>query len=233
MSESDIQKIKEKILGAVHDGQVKMRPRWKFILRGALIGFIAFGIFLALFYLASFIVFVTRRTGVWFVPEFGLMGWLAFMTNLPWLLIACAVFFGVILAVLLKRYEFTYRQPLIYSALAIVGVVSIGGAIILATPLHHWLAMHADSDDIPVAGPFYRAYGGPKIHNIHPGVIVQMEATGFNLKNRRGEVLNIVVTPNTRLPLGDGFTVNDWVVVFGERDDHTVTAVGVRKVTPE
>ncbi|MBU4141685.1 hypothetical protein KKE99_02325, partial [Patescibacteria group bacterium] len=85
--------IKESILSVIKSGQVKMRPRWHFVLKTALAAFGVIILVLTVLYLASFIIFVLRQTGVLFVPAFGLQGWFAFFTNLPIFLIGLLIVF--------------------------------------------------------------------------------------------------------------------------------------------
>ena len=76
---NDPNDIKNKILAAIQSGEVKQHSHRYFIWRGILIG-TGIGLVLCLvLYLASFILFIMRQTGVWFVPAFGFRGWFAFL----------------------------------------------------------------------------------------------------------------------------------------------------------
>jgi len=63
--------IKADVLKAIKDGQVKMRPKWQFITKAALLIVGVVLVALTILYLVSFIVFVLRQTGLLFVPGFG------------------------------------------------------------------------------------------------------------------------------------------------------------------
>ena len=63
--------IKEGVLKAIADGQVKMHPKWQFVTKTVLLIVGAVLLALTILYLVSFIVFVLRRTDIWFVPGFG------------------------------------------------------------------------------------------------------------------------------------------------------------------
>ena len=104
--------IKNKVLEAIKSGQVKMRPRWYFILKTILVALGIVMIFLTLLYLISFIIFILRITGIWFAPAFGFEGYGIFLFSLPWLLVIISVLFAIILEVLVKRYSFAYRHRL-------------------------------------------------------------------------------------------------------------------------
>ena len=123
-------KIKQDVLAAIAGGEIKQRPRWFFVLRGTLVGIgIGLGLCVVL-YLISFILFILRETGVWFTPAFGFRGWFVFFRSLPWVLIGLSLIFTAVLEILVKRYSFAYREPLMYSVLGIVAIVAAGGFLL-------------------------------------------------------------------------------------------------------
>ncbi len=224
--------IREQILGAIDQGKVQMRPRWHFILKTTL-AIVGAGILvLALVYLISFIMFLLRRNGVLFVPEFGFRGWYAFLLSLPWLLIILVCIFIYILETLVRRYAFAYRRPLLYSAFAVTALVIMGGYVVAVTPFHPNIFRYVEKRHTPVAGPMYQVYGRPRSPEIHSGMIVEFNPEGFVMKNRREEGLFVIVTRRTRLPRGADFDAGDMVVVFGPREGGIVQAFGVRKMHP-
>ena len=222
--------IKDKILAAIDTGKVKIRPRWHFILQTSLIIVGVALISLTLLFLISFIIFSLRNTGVWFAPSFGYRGIGVFLTSLPWLLIVLTVIFVVLLEILVKKYSFAYRQPLLYSALALVLIVTIGGVAIAQTPFHRGVMRQTFERHLPIAEPFYRGGGmmGPGL--IHAGSIEEITANGFILSSRLGEDLNIITSPKTQFPAGYDLIEGDLIVVMGERSDDTVQAFGVREI---
>jgi len=222
--------IKDKILAAIDTGKVKMRPRWHFILQTSLIIVGVALISLTLLFLISFIIFSLRNTGVWFAPSFGYRGIGVFLTSLPWLLIVLTVIFVVLLEILVKKYSFAYRQPLLYSALALVLIVTIGGVAIAQTPFHRGVMRQTFERHLPIAEPFYRGGGmmGPGL--IHAGSIEEITANGFILSSRLGEDLNIITSPKAQFPAGYDLIEGDLIVVMGERSDDTVQAFGVREI---
>src|SRR5262245_42216017 len=107
--------VKHTVLDAIKAGQVHMKPRWHFVLRGILLVLESILLALSLRYLASFIMFIVYRSGVWFTPGFGFRGLRVFLLSIPWLLILVSVAFLVLLELLVKRYAFAYKKPLAYS----------------------------------------------------------------------------------------------------------------------
>ena len=89
--------MKNDVLKAIQAGQVKMRPKWQFITKAALMVLGVVLAALATLYLVSFIVFILRQTGVLFVPAFGPGAFGVFFMSLPWLLILLAAVFDITL----------------------------------------------------------------------------------------------------------------------------------------
>lgn len=230
MENNDQQKsIKDNILDTIKSGGVKMRPRWHFILKAILAVLGAIIVFLTVLYLASFIIFVLRQTGVLFVPAFGVSGWYAFFTHLPFFLISLLIIFIVVLELLVRHYAFAYRRPLLYSAVGIF-ILAVAGAVALAnSSFHGGVSKYADDNKETFVGKFYVQYSRQRFIDVHRGMIIEMDNNGFLMRNRGQEVLTIVVTRQTRFPLGADFSNGDIVVVFGDRDGDKVQAFGVQK----
>ncbi len=225
--------LRDKVLGAIKSGQVKMRPKWHYVLKTALA--ITGGVLLslALLYMVSFIFFALRANGVWFMPLFGLSGMRTFVMSLPWLLIGASLLFIIILEILVKRYAFAYRKPLLYSVLGILALAIIGGFALARAPFHRSLLRRAQEDRPPLTGPFYREFGMHRFHDIHPGAITLIIDDGFILHTPQGETFTVRLVPETRLPFGFNFAEGDEVVVFGEREDDIVEARGILEINDE
>ena len=226
--------LKEKIVQAIETGKVHMRPKWRFVANTAAL---LFGVILALlilFYLASFIVFISHKSGAWFAPAFGLRGLYIFLTSFPWLIMAVAALFIFAVLFLIRKYAFAYGRPLLYSSLIVIALVIIAGFAIAQTSLHKGLFLMAQDEHLPFAGRLYRENGlMGRPGNIISGVIVEMIDDGFNMESRRDEVVTVVITPQTRLPFGADFEPGDAVVVLGDREDNKVRAFGIREIDKE
>lgn len=230
MNQTDQPSLRDKVAAAIAGGRVKMRPRWQFVLAGGVTLAGTVMVLLALVYLASFIVFSLRQSGAWFVPAFGWHGVGLFVGSLPWVLIGVAIIFIILLEVLVRRYSFAYRQPLLYTALGIVLVVTVGGIATARAPFHRGFLHEAERHHLPLAGPLYRDFGMGHLMNVHPGVITELTPGGFTMRTRRDESLTVTVTHDTEFPLGTNFHQGDMVVVVGERQGDVVVAQGVRTI---
>lgn len=231
MENNEKQKIiKESILATIKTGQVKMTPKWHFVLKAGLAALGVIIVLLFVLYLASFIIFALRQTGVLFVPYFGLEGWYAFFTHLPVFLIFLVIIFLVVLELLVRHYAFAYRRPLLYSAAGILVLMAIGSLAVLNSSFHGGLSKYADENKDTIVGKFYGDYGRKKFTDVHRGMIVEMDNNGFVMRNRREEVLTIIVSRRTRLPFGADFASGDIVVVLGPRNDTFIQAFGIQKI---
>lgn len=222
--------IRNIVLSRIKSGEVVMRPRWHFVLKGIL-AIVGIGILaLSLIYLLSFVVFILRQTGVMFVPIFGMRGLIVFAFSSPWLLILLSVIFIFVLEVLVRRYSFSYRKPLLYTMLSIVFVATIGTYLISQTSVHQRLLQHAEKGGLPVIGSMYRNYGLHTFDNVHVGVIIEITGTGFSMTDRVGDTVEVLIGSDTRFPLGTNFAIDDRVVVLGERNGGSIEAIGLRGI---
>jgi hypothetical protein len=218
--------IQDNVLKAIEAGKVKMRPKWHFVARTSLLIVGTILVVLALLYLVSLILFIMRQTGVLFVSGFGFSGISAFFLSAPWLLIIIAVIFIIILQILIKKYSFGYGRPLLYSALAIIVLVVVGGILVEMTPLHRGLFNRAENNGLPLAGGLYRQFGEQEHDNITVGVVTEVLDNGYKITTQGGEALTVTITSQTKG--APGFAIGDTIVVLGSRQDDTIMAEGIR-----
>ena len=231
MEEQEKDSIKESVLSKIESGQIKMKPKWQFILKAL---FVIFGITLSaltIIFLGSFIFFVLRQNGLLFVPAFGLRGWGAFIFSLPWALILVSLIFLFILEILVRRYSFAYRKPILYSLVGIIVLVLLVSFVMSRVGLHQRALIFSRTGNLPIAGPLYRNYEENKPENVYFGEITSLNSEGFNMTGRNNEEFQVIFTPDTFFPTGKDFHQSDRVVVLGDRNGSLVTALGVREVS--
>jgi hypothetical protein len=157
-------------------------------------------------------------------------GMIIFVLSSPWLLIVLAAAFIVILEVLVRRYSFAYRKPLLYSVLVLLAAVLVGTYAIAQTGLHQRLMQYAEEQQVPLLHPLYRDFGGPRSEHVHVGIITDITHDGFVMTDRSSEVVAVTIADDTRLPRRRSITIDDRVVVMGEKVEGAITAFGVRPV---
>jgi len=221
---------KNNILEKIKKGKVKMKPKIYFIWRGIFIAFSIIFITLFILYILSFIFFNLRLSGMWYLPRFGFPGFGALLVSSPWVLILIAIALIIILEVLVKRFSFAYRRPILYSILAIIVIVFLASFIIGKTQFHPELFRRAREGRLPVMGEFYRVLGSD---NVHHGMISEITDNGFRIEKLDGQVIDVLITENTRFPSGTDFKQENMVVVFGKRDNGEIKAFGILKADRE
>ncbi len=223
----------DKVLGKLKSGKVKMKPKACFILKTLLIilGIVAIAFFVL--YLISFIAFVLRVSGIWFLPGFGFHGIRPFFVSMPWLLILTVALLIVVLEILVRHFAFSYRRPILYSVLAIVAFALLASFIIGKTQFHSGLFLRAQERRLPIAGEFYRGFGMPKFHDVHPGIVSEITDDGFIIETREGQALTVIVVSETRFPFGTGIKESDAVMVLGKEDNGAIQASDIRKISDD
>lgn len=207
-----------------------MRPRWHFVLKAVLgiLGIIIMA--MAALYLISFILFALREAGLLFIPGFGFHGVGVFLFSLPWILILVSLVFIVCLELLVKRYAFSYRKPLLYSVFGGLGLVVFGSALLFHFGFHEQVFKFVERQGMPVMDPFYRGYALPRGEGVHRGSISGFTEKGLTITTRRGDVLEVQIASETAFPYGLDLQIGDEIVVLGERASSTIEAVGIRRI---
>lgn len=221
--------LKAKVLAAIEGGKVTMRPKWHFVLKTALAAAGLVFLSLTLVYLLSFIIFAMRENGAWYVTPFGLRGLRAFLMAAPWLLILVALAILAILEVLVRRFSFAYRRPLLYSVLLVLALVIVSSFAVARTPLHSGLMRNAEQRRLPFGGEFYRGYAGQDDDDdVHPGLVSGFIDEGFELVTLHEGTLPVLVVPSTKFVPDARIRIGDRVIVFGPLDEGRIHAFGVR-----
>lgn len=221
--------IREQVLSAIHDGRACMRPRWQFVLRGtlAVLGGVLIG--LALLYVISLIIFVSQENGSAFVSEFGWKGMRVLMGALPLLLIGLCILFVVLLEILVRRYAFAYRRPLLYSIGGILVIAVCGGVLVARTSLHARLYLRVREHRLPFAERLYsNALLLPP--GLYRGIVTATTTDGILLRQGDGAVLRVTVTDATRWSRSVDELMEMPAFVFGAPASGTIDAFGIRSL---
>ncbi len=220
--------LKDTVLRKITAGEVAMRPRWYFVLRAGLFFSLLSITALLAIYLFSFVLFVLAENGLLLIPAFGLPGIVFFVVRSPWLLILCVGVFLTLLYLLVQHYAMSYRRPLLYSLLAVVGFVLITSSILHTLAVQQHLKAFSERHHVPGMTPLYRDTAGTRPAGITPGKITTLTDDGFMLTTPERDHFTIVITNTTRSTDRHTFTVGDMVLVFGTPDGSTIVARGVR-----
>ena len=217
------------ILKKIKSGEVEMKPHWHFVLKSLLLLLGVIVTSLLVVYILSFILFFLRQSGIGFVPLYGFRGVIIFVMNSPWLLIASVGALVVVLQLLVKKYSFSFRQPLLYSLIGIVFLVLLSSYVLERTQFHHRLQGFATERGLPVFDSLYRGIDEKRPENIIFGSITEIKDDGFMLETDTDESLKVFISKETRQRPNTMYGISDTVLVFGDRTGaSSVAALGVR-----
>jgi xanthosine utilization system XapX-like protein len=221
--------IQDTIIQKIKDGEVSMKPRWHFLLESFLWIVGGVMVFLIAIYLLSFVMFILRVSGVGLVPLYGMRGIIFLIATSPWVLIITTGLFIGILYVLVRRYSFSYRTPVIYTLLGtVIGVLVLSSII-------HMLAMHAqlrslsERHAIPGFSQLYKRMP-ERPEGIYFGKIITIDNESFTLQKENDVLVTVTLHNWTRLP-SDPLSEGTVVIIFGESvSSSSIQAFGVRPV---
>lgn len=218
--------IEKNVFDAIGHGDVKMRPRWHFVVRAVFVATGSVVFFLLLVYFASTALATLYRNGVWAAPAFGLSGWLLFLRSLPLVLIGFTLIFVIVIALLARHYAFVYHQPLVYLLLIIAGLTTIASFLIAPTAFNRAIFNYT-AGNLPFAQSFY-VYEETTPSAVHRGEIIAFTSNGFVLRDIDGDVTATVVFAMASTSFGLG----DVVVVFGDENaSDTIYPFGAERFT--
>ncbi len=236
------QSIQQRIVQKIEEGRVAMRPRWHFVLRAVLAVLGAILVLLIGLYLVSFVVFVARTTDIGFLPAFGWRGMGQFLYSLPWIVIGLAFVFVLVLEVLVRRYAFAYRRPLLYTVAGGLLLVGLGG-----TALAYYTPIHGPAHRLPIALPVYQHYeaapvpglrharvleirdGEPEVQIDHPRQRMQEREEDAREKSERKRI-RVRTDMHTKKAPGRALQAGDEIIIFGEDAGEDIRAYGIRRL---
>ena len=151
--------IQEEVLKAIKEGKLNMRPKWHFILKTILRVLSVIILFFALVYLLNFIGLVTHE------KDFNLLdlsprGMRAFMMAVPWVIVLLSMFLLSVFYILVKKYSFVYKKPLVYSFFGIIFLIVFIGFIVHLIDARFRFARFGEGERVPVLGPMHKYYRG-------------------------------------------------------------------------
>ena len=212
-----------------------MHSRAYFLSRAALVGAAALIMLAGALFALSFLFFSVHESGVGYLLEFGEHGIGAFVALFPWTSLLIFIACVVVLEMLVRRFDFSYRFPLlrIFLWLLILGIV--GSTIIGFTPLHASLLSAADKDELPILGSWYEQVHDSHVEQgVYRGDITAITATYFVISHNDTDRDSDEGTWSIVPPLGfstSTLTIGEKVYVAGQIKNNIVYAYGVRLVT--
>lgn len=153
-------KLQEKILQKIREGEVVMRPKLYFTLRAVALVLVTLAVLALSVFICNFIFFTLRLNGhESLLSRPG--GLFLFLRFFPWGLVVLDVALVFLLEWMLRQFKFAYQRPTLYLSLALVAVVLSAGFVIdRGTPFNDRILMRADRGGLPP--PFVQIYEGSR-----------------------------------------------------------------------
>jgi len=222
--------LRDTVLADIEKGDIKMRPKWYFALETALLFSGIVGVALLLVYIASLMIFSLRQNGALFLPTMGFGEIGGFLMSLPWILVLIALIFILLLQILVRKYEFAYGRPLLYSALVVLVFAAVGGIALDRTNLQSNLFKVSRERHLLGAEALYSHYGEERLPRVVAGTIVDLTDSGYILKSERNELITVIMNDDinaTAFNLKPG----DIVSILGDCEGMTIRAAAIRRIT--
>jgi hypothetical protein len=86
---------------------------------------------------------------------------------------------------------------------------------------------------MPIVEPIYRVHIMQPSQNIHIGEISTISDKEIIMKNDRGEVFTIAISPETILQRNEEMSEGDLIMVVGDESDSSISAFGIRQIEEE
>lgn len=150
--------LKNIILDTVKKQNIRMIPKWKFVLYSFLGVFSIIFLFIISTFLLSLIFFVLSRYGFMDMPLFGFVHSLETLRAVPLPLFICAVFLLIVTESLARHYSFSFKRPLLITLFGAVALVTLSSFVISRTPIHEYVEEYAKKHHL---GMVSRAYDRP------------------------------------------------------------------------
>lgn len=159
--------LKTTILDTLKKNDIKMIPKWKFILFSSLAITGLVFMFLVIVFLASLILFLLSRYGFMYMPFFGLVHIVHTLRAIPTVLFLCTVVLLVLIEVITRYYSFSFRRPLAVTLLGFTFFALLASFALSQSGIHEYIREYAKNHHINMMS---RAYDRPIPFKQIPGV---------------------------------------------------------------
>ena len=225
--------IKEDILQKIKSGKIKMKPRLFFVIKAGFCILLFLALLILAVYLVSFIVFMMRASGLWFLPGFGFEGFRILFGSLPWILIVVSLALILFSEFFAEHFAFVYKKPMIYSISAILLIVLISGIATAFTPMHAGIFQKVSESNLPLVKPFYDQVSNINPENMHTGIILDINELDFNIQTLDGQNLKVIPCKNGKGKTPKILAEGERVVIVGPVKNNTIDCLNILKVADD
>lgn len=224
--------IKQNILHIVEKNNIRMIPKWKFLMYSMFGMIFAVFCFFSLVFIISLFAFLLSRYGFIYMPYFGFQEMLQTLSALPFLLVAIAIILLFITETLARHYTFAFKKPLFITLLTITGTAAVTGLLISVTPIHRGIRNFAREHNM---GGVIHMYDRPVPFNgeektVLRGLVVSTSSQRLVIRlydDTQMEVIGTTTNENSQRP-----AFNDEVVLLGSMHDGVFVVEQLRILAP-
>jgi hypothetical protein len=221
--------MKDSVIGAIKDREIKMHPRGYFTFRTTLTLIGAVMLFFVILFVTSFMMFALDQNGGLYAIHFGPSGWIIFFSSLPWSLLLLSIVLIFILWILLRRYSLVYRQPFLYALLSLVIVISLASFFLPADLIQGGIFHYISRNPIPGVTNIYQFETAPG-SGVYRGQVIIIATSSFILGNSFGQTSTVFMVSGDSSELTEVMP-GDYVIILGHNmATGTIEASGVERI---
>lgn len=217
--------IKNFILEKIKTGNIKKIPRLVFGLKGLLFALAGLAVFILILYFISFLLFAMQSSGLMHLSSLGFKGFELLFVNFPWILLILVVVLILVLEILVNKYSFSYKRPLIYSFLAIIIIALSLGFLVWKLSFQEKIYQNFKNDTF--IKTFYDKYITPSPDIFHPGTVLKLTKNGLVLEGREKFGVNVKISENTQMPKDFKIYKGGKILVIGKVVDGVIFAEAI------
>ncbi len=225
--------LKETVIEKIKKGDVEMRSKSYFILKGFLVfGTIGLSFVFAI-YLLTLLIFVLRINDIILLSDFGWYGLSIFIKIFPWAILFLSLFFLLLTDILSRKFSFAYRKTIIVSLGVVTLIVFFFSILIDSYSLQDKVYQSALRNEIPIGRQMYRDLANIESENVVMGKVVEINEEFLIIEKDNQEKVTVIITdPASRhFRSLDRVREGESVFVIGEEDDTgKINAFGVKKM---
>lgn len=229
MNPTEGQRETEKVMKALRERHVAMRPRWYFVLRTVLLVLLFVVIAAYLLFHTSLVYHRIQRGGGGLLPSFGWQGIQKIVFLFPWILAILGMLLIVLFALLMSRKTRAFRLPILTTVLTVLVLITGLGVVIAMTPLQDAVHRFVEKNHLTAVDQLYRSASDEQ-GQVLIGTLSRVQPGRFTLTTREGMSVEVIVAESTKclehyVPKND-----DTVLVIGKRQGNVFAAEGVEKI---
>lgn len=150
-------KTKEYIMSQIKSDKISIKARWIHLAkRIGLQSGLALTVLVVILSVNAFFFYI-KSNGLLMPLHYGPTVWQKFLHSLPYDLILIIIILFLIINFIIKRFDFSYKQPIVIIFISLLLFVLLGSTVLFASNFNHALQGHLDRNDIkiPYVSDFY------------------------------------------------------------------------------